>query len=160
MSYVRIINRKNYIPILCYTYTFLSLLNIVLEIIFKKHIDWSQANNLQIFGISAIAIFLLSQQYRLARLPLLVSGIIQYVIFISIVMGYVWVGSYFMELAPHGYRDMWISCTIFYGIGVVTYYIEAFQSVRRQNNMLNEIKDQRIQLEEKATQAKKSDEID
>lgn len=146
---MRIIHKKNFVPILCCTYTFLSLLNIGLELLVRREVDWSQINNLQIFSISAVAIFLLSQQYRLEKLPLIAAGIIQYLIFIGSVMGYVWVGSFFMEIAPNGYRDMWVSSTIFYLIGVVVYYIEAFRSVKRQNIMLNEIKEQRSKLEKK-----------
>lgn len=136
---MKIINKKNFLCTVCISYTFFSLVNIVIEI-YQKRVVWSQINNLQIFGVSLFAVFLLSQLYRLENLPLLVAIVISYICFISVVMLYIWISAHYFEIHPNGYRDMFTSCTVGYILGVVFYEIEYFIRVRKQNKDLKYIK--------------------
>lgn len=142
---MRVITKRNFLVILCISYTIISVLNIVYELCFKSIVEWSQINNLHIFFISGLAIFSLSQQYRLEKLPLLIIIIIQYACFMSLIMGYLWLSSHYIELHPNGYRDMWLSCTVGYIIGLIVYYVSIFYRVRKQNDMLKRIKEKRKQ---------------
>lgn len=137
---MKLINKKNFFPTVCVAYTIISISNIIFEVV-NKIAPWSQFNNLQIFFISLFAIFLLSQQYRLEVLPLPLAIIIQYTCFISTIMFYMWVISHYTKVHPNGYRDMFVSSTVCYMIGVVIYEISAFIEVKKQNQDLKYIKE-------------------
>ena len=137
---MKLINKKNFFPTVCIAYTIVSISNIIWEVV-NKTAPWSQLNNLQIFFISLFAIFLLSQQYRLDVLPLPLAIVIQYTCFISTIMFYMWVISHYTELHPDGYRDMFISCSVGYIIGIVIYEVSAFIEVKKQNKDLKYIKE-------------------
>ena len=137
---MKLINKKNFLPTVCVSYTILSISNIIFELV-NKMAPWSQFNNLQIFFISLFAIFLLSQQYRLEALPLPLAIAIQYTCFISSIMFYMWVIPHYTKLHPNGYRDMFISCSVGYIIGVVIYEVSAFIEVKKQNKDLKYIKE-------------------
>lgn len=137
---MRIINKKNFLSTVCISYTFFSLVNIMIEI-YQKSAVWSQINNLQIFGVALFAVFLLSQLYRLENLPLLIAIVLSYICFISVVMLYIWIAAHYFEMHPNGYRDMFRSCTLGYIFGVILYEIEYFMKVRKQNEDLKYIKE-------------------
>ena len=137
---MKLINKKNFFPTVCVAYTIASIINIIWEVV-NKTTSWSQLNNLQIFLVSLFAVFLLAQQYRLEALSLPLAIIIQYTCFISTIMLFMWVISHYTKVHPNGYRDMFISCSVGYIIGIVIYEVSAFIEVKKQNKDLKYIKE-------------------
>ena len=92
------------------------------------------------FGLSLLATFVLSQYYRFQKYPLLVVILGQYILLIGIVMLITWIGGWFNELSEYAYRDMFLSFTIPYIIGVIIYYMAVFHEIKSANRTLKEIK--------------------
>lgn len=68
------------------------------------------------FVLSVLGTFVLSQYYRFQRFPLLSVIVVQYLVLVSAVMAVVWVSSFFAPVHEDGYKDMFLSFTIPYGI--------------------------------------------
>lgn len=51
-----------------------------------------------------------------------------------------WMISFFDELHPDGYRDMFWSFTIPYVIGAVIYYVSLFLEIKKANRLLQDMK--------------------
>ena len=49
------------------------------------------------------------------------------------------IGGFFEPVSKGGYKDTFISFTIPYVFGAIIYYIRVFQSVHRQNRLLQDI---------------------
>lgn len=137
---MKIINRKNFFPVVCVVFTVLVLLKILLEAIVQKVFGGYQENLLLMFFLSFLTVFILSQHYRLQNFPLLVVILLQYFLLIGTVMLLIWVSSFFEPLHENGYRDMFISFTIPYVIGAVVYYVSLFYEIRRANQALKNIR--------------------
>lgn len=137
---MRIVNKRNFMPIVCVIYTALSLGKIALECIMQGKYGNLQANLLVMFVISLVATFVLSQHYRLERFPLLVVILLQYVVLIVGVMGFIWLSSFWTEVHPNGYHDMFWSFTIPYMIGAAVYYIALFREIKKADQLLQEYK--------------------
>ncbi len=137
---MRTIDKKNFFPILCIIYTILSLSKIILEAFLMNLYGNYQQNFIFMFIISLFSVFVLSQHYRLSRFPLPLVIIGQYLLLLGFIFGFLWVESFFIELHPNGYRDMFLSFTIPYIIGAFLYYIDVFRQAKKANEMLQEIK--------------------
>ncbi len=138
---MKIINKKNFIPIVCTIFTVLVILKIVLEAIFQHTFESVQQNILFMLMMSILATFVISQHYRLHKLPLVLVIIIQYIFLISFVMLFTWFTSFFEELAFYAYRDMFLSFTIPYIILAVLYYVNLFNEIKRANKNLEYLKE-------------------
>ncbi|MCI9078126.1 MAG: hypothetical protein HFH68_04240 [Lachnospiraceae bacterium] len=66
--------------------------------------------------------------------------IIQYLAAIIIIIVSLKVASYFTDVHPDGYKDMVISFSVPYLTGAVIYYISLGLEVRKQNQILEKIK--------------------
>lgn len=137
---MKMIDKKNFFPIVCIIFTILVLGKILLEAIVQKLFGGYQENILIMFVLSLLGTFVLSQHYRFQKLPLLAVIIVQYLVLISIVMVLVWVGSWFEPVHENGCRDMFLSFSIPYGIAAAVYYISFFQEVKRTNQTLEKIR--------------------
>ena len=51
-----------------------------------------------------------------------------------------WMISFFDEMHPDGYRDMFWSFTIPYVIGAVIYYVSLFLEIKKANRLLQNMK--------------------
>lgn len=138
---MKIINRQNFFSTVCVIYTLLVLGKLVLEYIAQGVWGNYQGNLLVMFVLSTVAVFVLSQYYRFQKYPLLAVIVVQYLVLIGGVMLFTWVSSFFEPLHENGYRDMLLSFSVPYGIGVVVYYAAMFREVRKVNRMLKEMKD-------------------
>lgn len=138
---MKIINKQNFFPTVCVVYTLLVLGKLVLEYICQGLWENYQGNLLVMFVLSVLAVFVLSQYYRFQKYPLLVVIVVQYLALIAGVMLFTWISGFFQPLHENGYRDMFLSFSVPYAIGVVIYYAALFHEVKTVNRMLKQIKD-------------------
>ena len=137
---MKIIDKKNFIPIVCIIFTILVLGKILLEAVVQKLFGGYQENILLMFAFSVLGTLVLSQHYRFQRFPLLAVIIVQYLVLVGAVLGVVWTASFFEPVHENGYRVMFISFSIPYGIAAAVYYISFFHEVRRVNQALEKIR--------------------
>lgn len=137
---MKLINRKNVIPVICITYTIVSIVLTIYEILIQGEMNPTQLNMFLFLLLSILGVGVLSQHYRLEKFSPLAMIIIQYLIAITIILVSLKVASYFVDIHPDGYRDMTVSFSIPYFIGTVIYYICLRLEIRKQNRLLAEIK--------------------
>lgn len=140
---MKIINRQNFWGVACTVFTLLLFGKILLEYIAQGVFGNYQENILIMFGLSLLATFVLSQYYRFQKYPLLVVILGQYILLIGIVMLITRIGGWLHELHQNAYRDMFLSFTIPYAIGVMIYYAAVFHEIKSANQALKEIKEYR-----------------
>lgn len=137
---MKIIHKSNFFSTVCVVFTLLVLGKLVLEYIVQGAWGNYQGNLLVIFVLSTVATFVLSQYYRFQKYPLLAVMIVQYLVLIGGVMLFTWISGFFAPLHEDGYRDMFLSFSIPYAIGVVVYYMALFHEVRKVNGVLRKIR--------------------
>lgn len=137
---MKLINKKNIIPIICITYTCVSVILTIFEIISKKEINETQFNMFLFLILSILAIGVLSQYYRLERFSPLAVIVFQYLITITLIIISLCIASCFIDIHPNGYRDMIFSFSIPYFIGTIIYYVCLKKEIKRQNQLINNIK--------------------
>ena len=139
---MKIINKQNFFPTVCTVYTLLVLIKILGEYFVQGLWENYQTNLLIMFVLSILAVFVLSQHYRFQKYPLVVVIVVQYLVLISGVMLFTWISGFFTPLHENAYRDMFLSFSIPYAIGVVVYYVALFREVKSVNRILRQIKDE------------------
>ena len=137
---MKIINKKNIVPVVCMTYTFISMILTLLEVITKGKVNPTQLNMFLCLLLSILGVLVLSQHYRLERFSPLAMVTIQYVAAVAIILISLKAASYVTDVHPDGYRDIILSFSIPYFIGAVVYYISLMLEVRKQNRILEKIK--------------------
>ena len=137
---MKIINKKNIVPVVCMTYTFISMILTLLEVITKGKVNPTQLNMFLCLLLSILGVLVLSQHYRLERFSPLAMVTIQYVAAVAIILISLKAASYVTDVHPDGYRDMILSFSIPYFIGAVVYYISLMLEVRKQNRILEKDK--------------------
>jgi len=136
---MKIINRKNFISILCITFTIIVLLGVFLDVTQAHRTNPSQFNIIFQFICCFVSIFVLSQHYRFEFLSPIWIIIIQYVIATSVIFLLAWFISLFTPISPGGYRDLFISFSVPYIIGIVYYYIKLYIEVKKNNEILKNL---------------------
>ncbi|MDF2512720.1 MAG: hypothetical protein K0S04_2586 [Herbinix sp.] len=137
---MQLINRKNFIEIVCICFTLISLGKVIIEKIEGYKDPYYAENFITIFLICLIATFVLSLQYYLQNVPITIVILGQYIILVGIIMFVLWIVGHFQTLASTAYRDLFFSFTIPYLIGAIIYYVTIFFQTRRANKILDEIK--------------------
>lgn len=140
---MRIINKKNVIPIICITYTVISIGYTIFEIIINGKMNPTQLNIFLFLVLSILGVAVLSQHYRFNRFSPLAMIIMQYMIAESIILASLRIASFFVDIHPDGYRDMTLSFSVPYLIGALIYYICLRLEVKKQNQLLRIIKEQK-----------------
>lgn len=140
---MRIINKKNVIPIICITYTVISIGYTIFEIIINGKMNPTQLNIFLFLVLSMLGVAVLSQHYRFNRFSPLAMIIMQYMIAESIILASLRIASFFVDIHPDGYRDMTLSFSVPYLIGALIYYIRLRLEVKKQNQLLRIIKEQK-----------------
>ena len=140
---MRIINKKNVIPIICITYTVISIGYTIFEIIINGKMNPTQLNIFLFLVLSILGVAVLSQHYRFNRFSPLAMIIMQYMIAESIILASLRIASFFVDIHPDGYRDMTLSFSVPYLIGALIYYIRLRLEVKKQNQLLHIIKEQK-----------------
>ena len=139
---MKIINKQNFFPSVCVVFTLLVLGKLVLEYIVQGRWGNYQGNLLVMFVLSVLSHFVLSQYYRFQKYPLFAVIVVQYLVLIGGVMLFTWISGFFAPLHEDGYRDMFLSFSIPYAIGVVVYYMALFHEVKNVNRVLKQIKEE------------------
>lgn len=147
---MKIINKQNFFATGCVIFTILVLGKLVLEFLVQGLFENYQQNILMMFLLSFLATFVLSQHYRFQKYPLLLVIAGQYVLLVAFVMFITWLSGRTEPLHEDAYRDMFLSFTIPYFIGVVIYYGAVFHEIGRANRTLQELKSHRKEEDEKA----------
>lgn len=137
---MKIINRQNFFPTICTVYTLLVLSKLLIEYIARGLWENYQGNLLTMFVLSLLAVLVLSQHYRFQKYPLAAVILVQYLALIGGVMLFTWISGFFTPLHDTGYRDMFLSFSIPYAIGVVIYYAALFHEVKSANRILRQIR--------------------
>lgn len=140
---MRIINKKNVIPIICITYTVISIGYTIFEIIINGKMNPTQLNIFLFLVLSMLGVAVLSQHYRFNRFSPLAMIIMQYMIAEIIILASLKIASFFVDIHPDGYRDMTLSFSVPYLIGALIYYICLRLEVKKQNQLLRIIKEQK-----------------
>lgn len=139
---MKIINKQNFFPTVCTVYTLLVLIKMLIEYLAQGLWENYQTNLLIMFVLSFLAVFVLSQHYRFQKYPLAIVIVVQYLLLISGVMLFTWISGFFSPLHENAYRDMFLSFSIPYALGVVIYYAALFYEVKSVNRILRQIKDE------------------
>ncbi len=137
---MKLVNRKNFISVICVTYTVISILLTIINILIEGEMNSTQLNIFTCLLLSILGVGVLSQHYRLERFSPLAMVIIQYLAAVAVILISLKAASYFTYVHPGGYRDMVISFSVPYFIGAVIYYISLMLEVRKQNRILEKIK--------------------
>jgi len=137
---MKLISKKNVVPIICISYTIVSIILTIFEIIVNGKMNPTQLNMFLFLFLSILAVGILSQHYRLDRFSPLSMIIIQYLFAVAIILISLRISSFFVDIHPDGYKDMTISFSIPYFIGMVIYYICLRLEVRKQNRILAKIR--------------------
>ncbi|MFG6349636.1 MAG: hypothetical protein K1W15_13135 [Lachnospiraceae bacterium] len=137
---MKLVNRKNVISVICVTYTVISILLTIINILIEGEMNSTQLNIFTCLLLSILGVGVLSQHYRLERFSPLAMVIIQYLAAVAVILISLKAASYFTYVHPGGYRDMVISFSVPYFIGAVIYYISLMLEVRKQNRILEKIK--------------------
>ena len=137
---MKLVNRKNVISVICVTYTVISILLTIINILMEGEMNSTQLNIFTCLLLSILGVGVLSQHYRLERFSPLAMVIIQYLAAVAVILISLKAASYFTYVHPGGYRDMVISFSVPYFIGAVIYYISLMLEVRKQNRILEKIK--------------------
>lgn len=144
---MKLITKKNIIPIICITYTVLSISLTIYEIIVNGKMNPAQLNIFLFLILSILGVVVLSQHYRFERFSPLTMIIMQYAIAIVVILVSLKIASFFVDIHPDGYRDMTLSFSVPYIIGAIIYYIVLRLEVKKQNKLLENIKKNRKQFE-------------
>lgn len=144
---MKLITKKNIIPIICITYTVLSISLTTYEIIINGKMNPAQLNIFLFLILSILGVVVLSQHYRFERFSPLTMIIVQYIIAIAAILISLKIASFFVDIHPDGYRDMALSFSVPYIIGAMIYYFALRLEVKKQNKLLENIKRNRKQFE-------------
>lgn len=137
---MQLINRKNFLPIVCICYTLMSFGKMIAETIMGYKDPYYVRNFITIFLISLIATLVLGLHYYLQNIPITIVILGQYLFLIGLIMLCLWIESQFQKIASTAYRDMFFSFTIPYIIGAIIYYVTIFLQTSKANQILEEIK--------------------
>ena len=135
---MRIIKGKEILITICISYTIINIGGSIFEAIVNQNRSLC-TNNIMMLMWTSIAVFVLSIHHLFDEWSPLAMILIQYVIALSLVLLTMVIGGFFEPVARGGYKDAFLSFTIPYVIGAIIYYIGVFQSVRRQNQLLQDI---------------------
>lgn len=140
---MKLINRRNAIPVICITYTVVSIVLTIYEIIVTGSMNPTQLNMFLFLVLSILGVAVLSQHYRFDRFSPLAMIILQYLTAEIIILVSLKTSSFFTDIHPDGYRDLTLSFSVPYFIGAVIYYICLRLEVNRQNRLLEQLKRQK-----------------
>ncbi len=136
---MKLINKHNFISIVCITFTLIVCGKLLLEKSTGFIDRYYTENIFTCLGISVLATFVLSLHYYLQRFPFIPVAIGQYLALIGFVFLCIWIAGHFTENAPSAYKDMFVSVTIPYVAGAVVYYIYFFAQIKRANEVFSNL---------------------
>lgn len=138
---MKLINRKNFISIVCISFTLIVCGKLLLEKAYGFTDRFYTENIFTCLAFSVIITLVLSLHFYLQKYPFIPVFIGQYLVTLGIVFLTIWIAGRFIDEAPTAYRDMFISVTIPFVFGAAVYYISFFRQIRKANKMLEELHD-------------------
>lgn len=141
---MNLINKKNCIPIICITYTVVSIASTVYEIMDKGVINPTQLNIFLFLIFSMLGVGVLSFHRFLDRFSPVGMLILQYLMALLMINGSLWLASHIVEIHPDGYHDMTLSFSVPYLIGSVLYFLCLKIELKKQNRLLKEIRQKHL----------------
>ena len=136
---MKLINRKNFVSIVCIFFTLITCGKLLLEKAYNFTDKYYTDNIFTILGFSVLITLILSLHFYLQRFPFLLVLIGQYALTVGIMFLAIFIHGLFSEHAPTAYWDMFISITIPFLAGALVYYICFFMQIRKANRILAEL---------------------
>lgn len=136
---MKLINRKNYIPVVCMVFTVWSALKLVFEGLSGMPDDSYIENFATLLILSAIGVAILAIHPRFLKFPFWLVVCVQYAVLIALVMASVWVEGHFCKLAGTAYRDMFWQVTVGFFVLAVVYFFWCRFEVKKANRQLQEL---------------------
>lgn len=96
-------------------------------------------NTFMMLIFTTISVCVLYLYKLLDQFSPLVTITLQYLIALAFAMAVLWISSLFDEISENGYRDFFVSFTVFYAIGAVVFYISTYLETKKMNAMLKDI---------------------
>ena len=136
---MKLITRKNFISIVCISFTLLVCGKLLLEKAMNFTDVFYTENIFMCLGFSVLGTAVLSVHYYLRQFPFIPVFLGQYAVTVGIVFLGIWIAGFFTEEAPTAYGDMWVSITIPFMAGALIYYLIFFRQIRKANKLLEEM---------------------
>ena len=136
---MKLINAKNFIPIVCINFTLIVCGKLIAEKLMGFTDRFYTENIFTILAFSVLITFVLSLHFYLQKYPFIPVFIGQYLVTLGIVFLVILVAGHFTDAAPTAYRDMFISVTIPFFFGAAVYYISFFRQIKKANKILEEL---------------------
>ena len=129
---------KSYLLELCCSYTIVSVIGAIINMIFGYQTN--NVNVVMMFIFCNIAVFVLSIHKLLDSFSPLAMIIIQYVIALVLCFLVIFIASLIIEpVSPRGWFEFFRSFTIPYIIGAAFYYYRVFKETKEQDEVIKEI---------------------
>ena len=136
---MRLINKKNFLSIVCISFTLIVLVKLIWEKV-TGFFDVNYTENIFVcLGISVLITVVLSLHHYLKQYPFIPVFIGQYVFTISLISACIWVFKRFSDVAESAYRDMIISVSIPFFVCALVYYAIFFLQIKKANRILDEL---------------------
>lgn len=131
---------KEIAVVICVSYTVISL-GIALTESIMAGTDMNFQDQFSKFLWTAISVCVLYTHPMLEQIsPLAMIGL-QYLAAQGLVFLHIWISGFFEELHPQAYFHAFRSFTIIYALGAAAYYAGVILEVKKQNQILSEIKE-------------------
>ncbi len=132
---------KSYLLELCCSYTIVSVIGAVINMIFGYQTN--NVNVVMMFIFCNIAVFVLSIHKLFDAFSPLAMIIIQYVIALGLCFLVIFIASLIIEpVSPRGWFEFFRSFTIPYVIGAALYYYRLWDDAKKQQELIKEIQEQ------------------
>ena len=136
---------KSYLLELCCSYTIVSVIGAIINMIFGYQTN--NVNVVMMFIFCNIAVFVLSIHKLFDAFSPLAMIIIQYVIALGLCFLVIFIASLIIEpVSPRGWFEFFRSFTIPYVIGAGLYYYRLYREAKDQDKMIKEIQKQKDEL--------------
>ena len=136
---MKLINRKNFISIVCICFT----LTVCGKLIYEKILNFTDRyytqNIFMCLAFSVLITLILSLHFYLQKYPFIPVFIGQYALTIGLTFLSIWIAHFFTDEAPTAYRDMFISVTVPFFAAAIVYYIAFFAKIRKDNKVIEKL---------------------
>ena len=136
---MKLINRHNFISIICISFTLIVCGKLLLEKIIGFTDKHYTENIFTCLAFSVMITAVLSLHYYLQKFPLIPVLIGQYAVIIGLVVGLVKIADVMVGTTTNAMWQMLLSVTVPYIISAVVYYILFFRQVKKANSILSEL---------------------
>lgn len=138
---MKLINKHNFISIVCVSFTLVVCGKLLLEKIVGFTDKYYTENIFTCLGFSVIITAVLALHYYLQRFPLIPVLIGQYIVVLAAVVGFVELTDVIAGTETNA-TAMWqmiLSVTIPFIVSAFVYYIAFFKQIRKANNIIAEL---------------------